>query len=94
MDGLDTMKNLVKIIKYSLSLLIILTLVNTYFCSIVQVDVKLDSEVVNIQNKTEFYYKLFQPKEERRNVSELFRERVRHLGRICNNFKDDIPGVR
>ena len=90
---METMKNVKKIIKYSLFLLIILMFVNTYLCSKIQeVDVELlESEIVNISNKSNFDLELFETKEEQRqNFSGIFQQRVNHVNKICKYFNQDL----
>ena len=85
------MKNVKKIMKYSLFLLIILTFVNTYLCSkIQQVAVEVDSEIVNISNKSDFDLEFFEKKEERQNFSGIFQQRVTHINNICKYFNQDL----
>lgn len=93
---MDTIKNVKKIMKYSLFLLIIFTFVHTYFSSMIQVEVELDSEIVNISNITditESSLKLLKSEEDVKNISEVFSRRARHVGNICRYFKEDIPRV-
>ena len=85
------MKNVRKIIKYSLLLLIFLTFVNTYLCSKVQqVNVELESEIVNISDKSNFDLEFFEKKEERKNFSGIFQQRVKHVNNICKYFNQDL----
>ena len=92
MHYMETMKNVKKIIKYSLFLLTILTFVNTYLCSnIQQVDLELlESEIVNISNESSFDLDLFETKEERQNFSGIFQQRVNHVNNICKYFNQDL----
>ena len=88
---MEKMKNVRKIIKYSLLLLIILTFVNTYLCTkIQQVDVELESEIVNISNKSNFDLEFFEEKGERQNFSGIFQQRVKHVNNICKYFSQDL----
>ena len=86
---METMKNVKKVIRYSLFLLIILTFMNTYLCSkIQQVNVELESEIVNISNKSDL--ENFEKKEERKNFSGIFQQRVNHVKNICKTFNQDL----
>ena len=88
---MDKMKNAKKILKYSLIILIIFTFVNSYFCSMVEVEAELDSNIRNTPSTTEEFFTLFEPKEEKKNISKLFSQRAEHVSNVCRHFKEDIP---
>ena len=56
----------------------------------IEVNVELESDILNISKTTE-QFTLFQPKEEGKNISNLFSQRVEHVSNVCRYFKEDIP---
>ena len=93
---MEKMKNVRKIIKYSLLLLTILTFVNTYLCTKIQlVGVELESDIVNISNisNLDLDLEVVEEKEERQNFSGIFQQRVKHVNNICKYFSQDLTGL-